>query len=316
MSKSEETEEYSTLLNALHLGHYIQVIQDDTNPLLSQEEEGYHQVCIFRALWALHKPRNTNQCPGWILIDKWESADTFKEKVSIVNEMQQLVESLEITSMNTREQKYSIFIAAITLYLLEERLNDAYSLIQTILKDTKKSSSILSNLHSFETRAVLVYIYLSLRRPDLAMEVISWLKSNNAEFSIPCLISEAMINICYNTVDNISSINTSYFKDAISIIQEIMDTYGRSSLLYNLEAVCYIQLGDKQTALSCLEEAHRLNTEDDTVLANLIVVSYRMGISQDAQKYTDSLIRVNPKHTLLSDLKQKSELFDQLVSKY
>lgn len=316
MSKSEETEEYSALLNALHLGHYVKVIQDDTNPLLSQEEEGYRQVCVFRALWALRKPRNTNQCPGWILIDKWEFADTVEEKDSIVNEMQQLLQSLDTTTSNTREQKYSIFIAAITLYLLEERLNDAYSLIQYILKDTQKSSNILSNLHLFETRAMLVYIYLSLRRPDLAMEVISWLKSNNAEFSIPCMISEAMTNICYNTVDNISNINLSYFKDAISIIQEMMDTYGRSSLLYNLEAVCYIQLGDKQTALSCLQEAHRLNAEDDNVLANLIVVSYRTGISQDAQKYTDSLIRINSNHTLLSDLKQKSELFDQLVLKY
>lgn len=315
MLKSGRTEEYSTLLDALHLGHYVQVIQDDENPVLSEEEEGYRQVGLFRALWALHKPRSSAKCPGWDLIDKCHEIGTSRENGFIIDEMRQLLISLDDESTN-REQKYSIFTAAITLYLLEGRIGDAYSLVQSVLKSSHKSSSVLSDLHLFETNAILIYIYLSLRRPDLAKEVISWLKNNNAEFSVSCLISEAMINICSNTVDNIANVNTSHFKDAISIIQELMDTYGRSSLLYNLEAICYIQLGDKQASLSCLEEAHRLNSEDEHVLANLIVVSYRLGVPQDAQKYTDNLARINPKHTLLSDIRQKSELFDRLVAQY
>jgi tetratricopeptide (TPR) repeat protein len=337
--QSTVTEEYSTLLSDLQLGHYVKVIQDDSNPVLSEEEEGSRQVCLFRALWALRKPRTIPlECPGWRLIEKRENLLVNETELSkdssngLVEEMKHLVDSA-LSCKDRGASAYSAVIAALTLYLLESRLSEAYALVQRVEFQQQISSENLSlsllGLQSLELKGILVYIYLSLRRTDLALKVVSSMKNSNAEYTIPCLLSEIFTWIyCgidtqlgtkqdFDISDSQRGKNTSGFQEALYIIQELMDTYGRSSMLYNLEAVCYSQMGHIDTAISCLEDAHRLSAEDAHVLANLVVVFSRFKSNmQEAKRYSDLLSRINKSHPYFADSAKKALLFDQLAEQY
>jgi tetratricopeptide (TPR) repeat protein len=207
---------------------------------------------------------------------------------------------------------YSIVIAALTLYLMAGQLEDAYSLLMRVDQQCSQGSFPVPGLHRLEIKGVLVYILLILRRVDLAKEVVSWMKNNGGEFSVATLLAEAML-----LMSSGDSSGRSPSQDATFILQELMDTHGKSSLLYHMEAICSLQLGDSEAAISCLEEAHRLNSEDSHVLANLVVLSLRLREKTlDAQRYTDLLTRIQPRHPLLVRTADLESRFDNIAAQY
>lgn len=101
-------------------------------------------------------------------------------------------------------------------------------------------------------------------------------------------------------------------KEAELIVQDLMEIYGASSKLLNIQAVCLLLMEKHQEAFAILTDTMAKYGDEPDTLANLIVAANLCGKSDTRFL---SLLK-ETKHPLLADLKAKDILFDASIKKY
>ena len=80
------------------------------------------------------------------------------------------------------------------------------------------------------------------------------------------------------------------------------------------QAVAELHLGRIPEAEAALQQAVQKDTEDVEAIANSIVLNVISG--KDFSEQKSSLESIAPEHPFLTDLQEKSSLFDQAATKY
>ncbi|KAJ8127143.1 hypothetical protein O1611_g6494 [Lasiodiplodia mahajangana] len=105
------------------------------------------------------------------------------------------------------------------------------------------------------------------------------------------------------------------YQQSFYVFEELAQAPATSSIVTLVsQAVCELHLGRVEEAQVALEQALQKQPDYADAIANLLVLTVVTG--KDATELTSSLKKVAPQHTLLTDLEEKSDLFDKAAAKF
>lgn len=82
------------------------------------------------------------------------------------------------------------------------------------------------------------------------------------------------------------------------------------------QAISELHLGRLPEAEAALNQALQNEPKDIEAVANAVVLATIMGKAAEQQQYLEELQKRKSDHALLTDLEEKSSLFDQAAGKY
>ncbi|PKS07512.1 hypothetical protein jhhlp_006116 [Lomentospora prolificans] len=158
---------------------------------------------------------------------------------------------------------------------------------------------------NLEAVALIVQIHLAQNRNDLALkEVIGarrW-----AQDSLLVNLAESWVGI---------RLGGEKYQQAFYVFEELAQAPSTSSVRSLVaQAVAELHLGRTEEAESALEQAIKTEPKYADAIANLLVLTVVSG--KDPKEITEKLKQVDPKHSFLKDLEEKSDLFDKAAAKY
>jgi coatomer subunit epsilon len=162
---------------------------------------------------------------------------------------------------------------------------------------------------SLEAVALLVQIHLAQNRTDLALKETAAAK-RWANDSLLINLAESWTNLRVGGSEK--------YQSSFYVYEELATTPGNTSPTALVgQAVSEMHLGRWEEAQAALSQAAALENVSVESIANSLVLASIMGKRGDA---TDQLINTlkqrDPKHALVTDLDEKSELFDVAATKY
>eukprot|EP00968_Pinguiococcus_pyrenoidosus_P000743 scaffold47_cov258-Pinguiococcus_pyrenoidosus.AAC.70 len=140
-------------------------------------------------------------------------------------------------------------------------------------------------------------------RPDLAKHQLRVMQQADEDASLTQLAS-AWIGI-YEGGQRVS--------DAAYTLEELMDKFGRSTLLLNATAAAKMRGGLMQEAEQILTEALEKGPNNPETLINMIAACYQLGKPRDAtQRYVSQLRANAPDHPFVKRLDTLEQAFDRV----
>ncbi|CAZ85917.1 unnamed protein product [Tuber melanosporum] len=179
----------------------------------------------------------------------------------------------------------------------------------TILHAEGRSEEALTLLSrhqgSLEAVALVVQIRLSQNRTDLALKEVLNAK-RWAQDSLLVNLAESWVGL---------RIGGEKYQQAYYVYEELAQTPSTSAPRTLIgQAVAELHLGRLPEAEVALQQALEKNPKHEDALANMIVLSILAG--KEIDEYLSSLQNTAPSHPFLTDVAQKSELFDKSAAKY
>ncbi|RPA89245.1 hypothetical protein L873DRAFT_1722764 [Choiromyces venosus 120613-1] len=179
----------------------------------------------------------------------------------------------------------------------------------TVLHAEGRSEEALSLLSkhqgSLEAVALIVQIRLSQNRTDLALKEVQNAK-RWAQDSLLVNLAESWVGL---------RIGGEKYQQAYYVYEELAQAPSTSTPRTLIgQAVAELHLGRLPEAEVALQQALEKNPKHEDALANMIVLSILAG--KEFDEYLSSLKNVAPSHPFLTDIAQKSELFDKAAAKY
>ncbi|KIY71625.1 hypothetical protein CYLTODRAFT_368968 [Cylindrobasidium torrendii FP15055 ss-10] len=163
-----------------------------------------------------------------------------------------------------------------------------------------------SETEDLEAVAVLVQIYLSIHRPDLAKKEFERSK-RWAEDDLLLQLIESSIALVTG-VDN--------YNDPLSFYSEQIGNPSLSSThLLTSRAVTRILRGEVDAAKSDLEESRREH-DDEEALGAALVVSGLSGFRAEQDELWEKFVSTYSTHPLAADVAEKADLFDSALANY
>lgn len=105
------------------------------------------------------------------------------------------------------------------------------------------------------------------------------------------------------------------YQQAFYVFEELAQAPASSSARTLVaQAVSELHLGRAEEAQAALEQAVKAGPESADAVANLLVLAVLTG--KDTTEATSNLRGLDAQHTLLTDLEDKSSLFDKAAAKY
>lgn len=126
--------------------------------------------------------------------------------------------------------------------------------------DYNEALRVLHSSTSTESHTLIVQIYLSINRPELALKELAVMKRIDEESLLTCL-AEAWILL---------SLNPEKIQDAMYIFQELIEKHDNVSRFLNAKSLCYMKLGKFTQAEDYLQEAMTYDDNQEETLTNLI----------------------------------------------
>lgn len=153
--------------------------------------------------------------------------------------------------------------------------------------------------------ALIVQIHLQQNRTDLALkEVVAariW-----AQDSLLVNLVESWVGL---------RLGGEKYQQASYVFEELAQAPATSSVRSLVsQAVAELHLGRTEEAQAALEQALKKEPAFADAIADLLVLSVITG--KDTKELTSSLGKVDAQHPLLTDLAEKSDLFDKAATKY
>jgi len=179
-------------------------------------------------------------------------------------------------------------------------------------------------LKSLEAVAALISLYLSpkLRRSDLARSLYTSAKAW-ADDAILLQMAEAWIGATTGSAaGNSNGREPGGYQSAFYVFDEVTNTALANPNHVNLvglngKAITQLAMGHVDEAQANLTEALKVDPENETALANSIVISARLeSTPPDTATTIEKLKSLNPKHPLIVDLDRQSALFDEAASQF
>lgn len=169
--------------------------------------------------------------------------------------------------------------------------------------------------------ALIVQIHLSQNRTDLALKEVTAAR-RWAQDSLLVNLAESWVGL---------RVGGEKYQQAFYVFEELAQAPATSSIWSLVsQAVCELHLGRTEEAQAALEQALEKEPEYAEAIANLLVLTVISGKDPKELTAYDSpplpkrfsltdhrtLKKIDPQHRFLTDLEEKSELFDKAATKY
>ncbi|OJK04763.1 hypothetical protein ASPACDRAFT_1877953 [Aspergillus aculeatus ATCC 16872] len=179
----------------------------------------------------------------------------------------------------------------------------------TVLQAQGRSEEALALLAkhqgSLEAVALIVQIHLHQNRSDLALKEVQAAK-RWAQDSLLVNLAESWVGL---------RVGGEKYQAAFYVYEELASAPGTAAPLSIVgQAVAELHLGRLPEAEAALSTALEKYPDDAEVIANAIVLNVLAGKS--AEELEGRLQQTHPSHPLLSDIQEKSDLFDSAAAKY
>ncbi|RWA07982.1 hypothetical protein EKO27_g7128 [Xylaria grammica] len=178
-----------------------------------------------------------------------------------------------------------------------------------VLQAAGKSDEALALLSkhsgSLDATALITQIHLQQNRTDLAVKEVAAAR-RWAQDSLLVNLAESWVGL---------RLGGEKYQQAFYVFEELAQAPATSSIVTLLsQAVCELHLGRVEEAQSALEQALQKQPDYADAIANLLVLTVITG--KDTTEITSSLKNAAPNHPFLTDLEEKSDLFDKAASKF
>ncbi len=161
---------------------------------------------------------------------------------------------------------------------------------------------------SLEAVVTLVQIHLTQNRTDLALKEVAGAK-RWANDSLLINLAESWTNLRVGGSEK--------YQSAFYVFEELSTTPGTTSPTALVgQAVSEMHLGRWEEAQVALDQALAMENASVESVANSLVLASIMGKREAIQDLMKSLKARNSEHTLITDLEEKSTLFDTAAKKY
>lgn len=179
----------------------------------------------------------------------------------------------------------------------------------TVLQSAGKSEEALALLSkhqgSLDAVALIVQIHLQQNRTDLAVKEVTAAR-RWAQDSLLVNLAESWVGL---------RLGGEKYQQAFYVFEELAQAQATSSVRSLVsQAVAELHLGRTEEAEAALKEALKKEPGYGAAIANLLVLKVIAG--EDAHELKTTLQATEPKHPLLVDLAEKSDLFDKAAAKY
>ncbi|KAK0752509.1 coatomer epsilon subunit-domain-containing protein [Schizothecium vesticola] len=179
----------------------------------------------------------------------------------------------------------------------------------TVLQAAGRSEEALAVLGkhegNLEAVALVVQIHLQQNRNDLAVKEVAAAR-RWAQDSLLVNLAESWVGM---------RLGGDKYQQAFYVFEELAQAPATTSVRSLVsQAVAELHLGRTEEAQAALEEAMKKEPGNAEAIANLLVLSVVTG--KDPKELTSTLQKTAPQHPFLSDLAEKSELFDKAATKY
>jgi len=226
---------------------------------------------------------------------KYIGAASESEKESTLEELRDLCVEIEGDDVEGDEKdKWTVRVLAGTAFTRAGEIEEAV--------DTLGAGS---NTTSLEAVAVLVQVYLSINRADLARKELEKAK-RWAEDDLLLQHIEATISLTTGS-DGYADCNSFY-------TEQLANPSLTSPHLLTARGVSRILMGEISAAKSDLEEVQKKDAE--TLAATIVAEELAPSKDIDAEQWWSQLVDQYPTFPMVLDVQQKSELFDELAAKF
>ncbi|KAI1875347.1 hypothetical protein JX265_004405 [Neoarthrinium moseri] len=179
----------------------------------------------------------------------------------------------------------------------------------TVLQAAGRSEEALALLsqHSgnLDAVALITQIHLEQNRTDLALKEVRAARSWGQD-SLLVNLAESWVGV---------RVGGDKYQQSFYVFEELAQAPATSSTLsLASQAVCELHLGRVEEAQSALELAIQKEPEYAEAIANLLVLTVVIG--KDPTDLKAALQKAAPSHPFLTDLEEKSALFDKAAAKY
>ncbi|KAL8358014.1 hypothetical protein RB598_002683 [Gaeumannomyces tritici] len=171
---------------------------------------------------------------------------------------------------------------------------------------TEEAVALLSqHSGSLDAVALLVQIHLAQNRNDLALKEVKAARSW-AQDSLLVNLAESWVGLRKGG---------EAYQQAFYVFEELAQSPASSSARTLVaQAVAELHLGRTEEAQVALEQAIQKDPANADAIANLLVLTVIAGKSPE--EHSASLLAKAPDHPFLTDLEEKSALFDKAAAKY
>ncbi|KAK3946006.1 coatomer epsilon subunit-domain-containing protein [Diplogelasinospora grovesii] len=271
--------------NHFHQGQYQEVIDFDTSSL-SPENALAARVLQLRARAALGQAED-------VLADV--QGETEPEL--------QAVAALANQALGNSDE------AVTTVESLDQDNATVQVLGGAVLQAAGKSEAALALLSkhqgNLEAVALIVQIHLQQNRTDLALKEVTAAR-RWAQDSLLVNLAESWVGL---------RLGGEKYQQAFYVFEELAQAPATSSVRSLVsQAVAELHLGRTEEAQAALEQAMKKEPAFAEAIANMLVLNVITG--RDTKEITSALEKAKPQHPFLTDLAEKSELFDKAATKY
>ncbi|KAF3482537.1 uncharacterized protein GIQ15_05296 [Arthroderma uncinatum] len=275
--------------NAFYQGQYQEVVDFDTSSF-SSENTLTARVLQLRAQIALGQSKDVLQSI---------KAEQDTPELAAVTALAQHASGNEAEALKLAEDLAANYEDNPTVQVLAGLVLHA--------QDKAAEALALLSKHSgnLEAVALIVQIHLQQNRSDLALKEVQAAR-RWAQDSLLVNLAESWVGM---------RVGGEKYQAAFYVYEELASVPSTSSALSIVgQAVSELHLGRLPEAEAALQSAIQKYPEDPQVLANSIVLNAING--KDKDELIAKLSKVQPDHAFLTDLEEKSALFDAAAAKY
>ncbi|CUS14130.1 unnamed protein product [Tuber aestivum] len=286
--------ELLTIHNAFHGGQYSAIINHDTSGLSAENR-------IPSRVYKLRSQIASGQAEG--VAAELEGEDS--PDLAVLKAFAEYSQGNTVDAMKTVES------------LVEASSDNATVQIigATVLHVQGRSEEALALLSkhqgSLEAVALVVQIHLSQNRTDLALKEVLNAK-RWAQDSLLVNLAESWVGL---RIVTLGFQGGERYQQAYYVYEELAQTPSTSTPRALIgQAVAELHLGRLPEAEVALQQALEKDPKHEDALANMIILSILAG--KEFDEYLSSLQNSAPSHPFLTNVAQKSELFDKAAAKY
>ncbi|RSL41784.1 hypothetical protein CEP53_012556 [Fusarium sp. AF-6] len=274
--------------NHFHQGQYQEVIDFDTSSF-SPDNALPVRVLVLRARLALGQAED-------VLADVKGESDPALEALGALAEL-----SLgKVDSAVKTVEKLAASSADNTTVLIV-----GGTVLQAAGKSDEALALLTQHQGSLDAVALIVQIHLQQNRTDLALKEVSAAR-RWAQDSLLVNLAESWVGL---------RVGGEKYQQAFYVFEELAQAPSTSSVRSLVsQAVCELHLGRTEEAQAALDQALEKDANSADAIANLLVLNVISG--NNAEELTEKLKAADPNHQFLSDLEEKSALFDKAATKY
>jgi len=281
--------------NGFYIGNYQQAINDAQKLRIPSTELTLERdILVYRSYLAQNKFRVVLDEISGSSPPELRPLKTLADYLSNKDKRSALVSALdEQITVDSNLNNHTFVIVAATIYSHERNFENVLKVL--------RCDDHLENL------AMNLQTYLRMDRVDLAKKELKTMQEKDEDNTL-CQLAQASLNV---------AMGGEKLQEAYYIVQELIEKYGSTPLLLNLQSCALIGQGKHEEAESILMDALAKDPNNPDALLNMMVVTQHLGKSMKvAKRYETQLRESNPDHHFVIEFRNKANEFDALAKNF